>query len=71
MISQDPMLPRYARATFGYTLPRWWTLRTNSASSCESRRERLKPEGAGIVNGHRRRVPGLRREELAMLAGLT
>jgi transcriptional regulator with XRE-family HTH domain len=37
-----------------------------------SRRARLKPEQAGLpVYGKNRRVPGLRREEVAMLAGLS
>jgi transcriptional regulator with XRE-family HTH domain len=38
----------------------------------KTRRARLSPEQAGIVPfGERRRVPGLRREELAQLAGLS
>ncbi|MFI5529545.1 helix-turn-helix transcriptional regulator [Kitasatospora sp. NPDC051853] len=37
-----------------------------------SRRARLKPEDAGLRQyGERRRVPGLRREELAQLAGVS
>jgi transcriptional regulator with XRE-family HTH domain len=37
-----------------------------------SRRARLTPEQAGLPNfGGRRRVPGLRREEVAMLAGMS
>ncbi|MEU7580083.1 helix-turn-helix transcriptional regulator [Streptomyces sp. NPDC041068] len=37
-----------------------------------SRRARLQPEDVGLVaHGTRRRVPGLRREELAMLAGVS
>ncbi|RZU44165.1 helix-turn-helix protein [Streptomyces sp. BK022] len=37
-----------------------------------SRRARLKPEDVGLpVFGRRRRVPGLRREELAQLAGVS
>lgn len=36
-----------------------------------TRRDRLTPEQAGIIRGGRRRVPGLRREELAMLAGIS
>lgn len=36
-----------------------------------SRRERLTPDQAGILGGGRRRVPGLRREEVAMLAGMS
>lgn len=37
----------------------------------QSRRARITPERAGIIGGGRRRVPGLRREELAMLAGVS
>lgn len=36
-----------------------------------SRRARLRPEDVGLVHHGRRRVPGLRREELAMLAGVS
>ncbi|NUT96662.1 MAG: helix-turn-helix domain-containing protein, partial [Saccharothrix sp.] len=37
-----------------------------------SRRGRLSPEQAGLATyGTRRRVPGLRREELAQLAGIS
>ncbi|WP_343593694.1 helix-turn-helix transcriptional regulator [Paracidovorax wautersii] len=35
-----------------------------------SRRERLSPEAAGLPAGFRRRTPGLRREEVAQLAGI-
>ena len=35
-----------------------------------SRRERLTPSEVGMPNGVRRRTPGLRREEVAMLAGV-
>ena len=35
-----------------------------------SRRERLSPEAAGLASGQRRRTPGLRREEVAELAGI-
>jgi transcriptional regulator with XRE-family HTH domain len=34
-------------------------------------RDRVTPEEAGLPQGGRRRAPGLRREELAMLAGLS
>ncbi|MFY7067825.1 helix-turn-helix domain-containing protein [Nocardiopsis changdeensis] len=34
-----------------------------------SRRERIRPEEVGIAPGPRRRVPGLRRDEVAVLAG--
>lgn len=36
-----------------------------------SRRAKLTPEQAGIVGGNNRRVPGLRRTEVAMLAGVS
>src|SRR5216117_3195128 len=37
-----------------------------------ARRARLRPEDIGLVrHGERRRVPGLRREELALLAGVS
>ena len=36
-----------------------------------SRRERLQPEDVGLPRGTRRRVPGLRREEVATLAGVS
>ncbi|HZU17546.1 MAG TPA: helix-turn-helix transcriptional regulator [Candidatus Dormibacteraeota bacterium] len=35
-----------------------------------SRRARLRPEEVGLPNGLRRRTPGLRREEVAQLAGV-
>jgi len=36
-----------------------------------SRRERLRPEDAGLSSGSRRRTPGLRREEVAVLAHIS
>lgn len=36
-----------------------------------SRRNRLQPEDVGLPRGTRRRVPGLRREEVASLAGVS
>jgi hypothetical protein len=36
-----------------------------------SRRERVRPEDVGLEATRRRRVPGLRREELARLAGVS
>jgi transcriptional regulator with XRE-family HTH domain len=36
-----------------------------------ARREQLRPEDVGLAAGARRRVAGLRREELAMLAGIS
>ena len=37
----------------------------------KAHRARLSPESAGIASGGRRRTPGLRREEVAHLAGLS
>src|SRR2546422_312335 len=34
-------------------------------------RERLRPQEVGLVAGRRRRTPGLRREEVAQLAGMS
>src|SRR5262245_35995264 len=36
-----------------------------------ARRDQVCPEDVGLVAGDRRRAPGLRREELAMLAGIS
>jgi len=36
-----------------------------------TRRDRITPEQAGLLGGGRRRVPGLRREEVAMMAGVS
>jgi transcriptional regulator with XRE-family HTH domain len=36
-----------------------------------TRREQLRPDDVGLVPGTRRRVPGLRREEVATLAGIS
>ena len=36
-----------------------------------ARREQVRPEEVGLAAGARRRVPGLRREELASLAGIS
>src|SRR5262249_44827563 len=35
----------------------------------KSRRDRIRPADVGLVAGPRRRVPGLRRDEVAQLAG--
>jgi transcriptional regulator with XRE-family HTH domain len=40
------------------------------AAFLRSRRERISPEQAGLPPGLRRRTPGLRREEVAQLAGV-
>ncbi|MDQ0581263.1 helix-turn-helix transcriptional regulator [Streptomyces rishiriensis] len=46
-----------ASRDFGRTVRRW--------------RDRVSPEAAGLPSGGHRRAPGLRREELAMLAGIS
>ena len=40
------------------------------ADFLRSRRERLNPKSVGLPQGRRRRTPGLRREEVAELAGI-
>src|SRR6202021_2584375 len=35
-----------------------------------SRRERITPQQVGLISAGRRRTPGLRREELAQMAGV-
>jgi hypothetical protein len=44
--------------------------RQELADFLRSRRERITPEQVGLPSGGRRRTPGLRREEVALLAGL-
>ena len=44
--------------------------RSELASFLRSRRERITPEDVGLPGGHRRRTAGLRREEVAQLAGV-
>ncbi|MFW6695091.1 helix-turn-helix transcriptional regulator [Streptomyces sp. MAR4 CNX-425] len=41
------------------------------AAYLKSRRDRIRPADVGLPTGPRRRVPGLRREEVAALAGLS
>jgi transcriptional regulator with XRE-family HTH domain len=41
------------------------------AAFVRSRREALQPEDVGLARGQRRRTPGLRREEIAGLAGMS
>jgi hypothetical protein len=40
------------------------------AAYLQARRARLSPEDVGLPGGGRRRTPGLRREEVAALAGV-
>lgn len=45
--------------------------RSEVSEFLRTRRDRLTPEDVGIIGGGRRRVRGLRREEVAMLAGMS
>ncbi|KQT93482.1 hypothetical protein ASG49_00180 [Marmoricola sp. Leaf446] len=45
--------------------------RTEAREFLQSRRAKLDPESTGVTVGGRRRVPGLRREEVADLAGVS
>lgn len=45
--------------------------RAELASVLRTARSRIKPEDVGLPSGQRRQVPGLRREEVAQLAGLS
>ena len=44
--------------------------RAELSTFLRSRRERIAPEQVGVAGGGRRRTPGLRREEVAQLAGV-
>jgi transcriptional regulator with XRE-family HTH domain len=46
------------------------TTREELSNFLKSRRARISPATVGLQNGHRRRTPGLRREEVAELAGV-
>jgi transcriptional regulator with XRE-family HTH domain len=46
------------------------TRRRELGAFLRSRRERLRPEQVGLLSSRRRRTPGLRREEVAQLAGV-
>ncbi|MGH3480621.1 MAG: helix-turn-helix domain-containing protein, partial [Nocardioidaceae bacterium] len=45
--------------------------RTELADFVRRSRERIRPEEVGLSGGPRRRTPGLRREEVAQLAGMS
>ena len=45
--------------------------RAEIAEFLRTRRNRITPGQAGVIGGGRRRVPGLRREEVAILAGVS
>ncbi|MDB4943238.1 MAG: transcriptional regulator [Labilithrix sp.] len=58
-----------ARATMLSVMDRA-SKRTELASFLRVRRSRLAPSSVGLPSGTRRRTPGLRREEVALLAGV-
>jgi transcriptional regulator with XRE-family HTH domain len=60
-------LDTHARAG---TAPASTSRRAELARFLRARRERLTPQEVGLPPGPRRRTPGLRREELALLAGV-
>jgi hypothetical protein len=45
--------------------------RIDAAEFLRTRRDRITPERVGLISGGRRRVPGLRRDEVATLAGVS
>src|ERR1700729_1857291 len=45
--------------------------REDLATFLRTRRERLRPADVGLPGGERRRTPGLRRQEVAQLAGMS
>ncbi|RFS82568.1 XRE family transcriptional regulator [Actinomadura spongiicola] len=59
-----------ASRAVGRTRARARPRRTELAAFLRSRRERITPEDVGMPPGIRRRTPGLRREEVAQLAGI-
>jgi len=44
--------------------------RAGEADFLRTKRSSLQPEDVGLPDGSRRRTPGLRREEVALLAGV-
>jgi transcriptional regulator with XRE-family HTH domain len=54
----------------GGTASRATERRTELAAFLRTRRERIRPEDVGLAPGSRRRTAGLRREEVAQLAGV-
>ncbi|MYS84635.1 helix-turn-helix transcriptional regulator [Embleya scabrispora] len=64
----DPPDPE--RATPQYVRPARAASRAELGAFLRSRRERITPDQVGLPVGRRRRTPGLRREEVAQLAGV-
>jgi transcriptional regulator with XRE-family HTH domain len=72
-VSQSPADPGVGRATLrGYAATTVSRMPENPIGDfLRARRELVRPEDVGLEPGARRRVPGLRREELALLAGVS
>ncbi|NUU20519.1 MAG: helix-turn-helix domain-containing protein, partial [Streptomycetaceae bacterium] len=67
--SSTATTPAGSKAAAGARAPH--TVRRGELSAfLRSRRERITPEDVGLPTGSRRRTPGLRREEVAQLAGV-
>src|SRR4051794_29383345 len=79
-----PTVPRPAEVTQGCAVPgsgstrlrrtpspRIGSMDTTLGAFLQSRRARIQPEEVGLPPYGRRRVPGLRREEVAQLAGVS
>src|SRR5260370_25362972 len=68
----EPRMPVGSGAETGAAeeAPRRREKNTELAAFLRSRRERITPEDVGLPGGHRRRTAGLRREEVAQLAGV-
>ncbi|NUS16146.1 MAG: helix-turn-helix domain-containing protein [Streptomyces sp.] len=71
-MSQPTAVPRTSSAsrTAGGPRRNGGARRTELAAFLRSRRARITPEDVGMPPGLRRRTPGLRREEVAQLAGV-
>jgi transcriptional regulator with XRE-family HTH domain len=68
VVSKIPAVARYVRSTLRCTpVDRHHQL----AQFLRARRARVRPEDVGLPGIDRRRAPGLRREEVAMLAGIS
>ena len=68
--SLGPAVPPWARRDEASGLERQLN-RGELATFLRSRRHRLRPADVGLPGGGRRRTPGLRRQEVAQLAGIS
>src|SRR5262249_53698011 len=68
LVSKAP--PKSATNSSGGTNGEGAPQRAELADFLRNRREAIRPEDVGLPGGGRRRTPGLRREEVAQLAGV-